>query len=293
MAIDREKADDGRSDPPPFHPDYRGRIALITGASAGLGRAFAHHYAACGADLVLVARREERLVELATKLEQTYTTTSHIVLQDLSNIDAHIKIGSKLNAFGVAPDILVNNAGLTLPRHFIDMDWQSQQNLLMTMVLSVASLTHLALPTMQKREWGRILTVSSTAAFAPGAAGHTLYPAVKAFGLKFSRSLHEEMRGTGIHVTALCPGSTATEFQVTNGMAGEKTTRRPLFTETPAKVARTGITASEHNRAVIVSGLHNKIGVSALKLLPEFITIPLIRWGAARSQASNPKSQNP
>jgi short-subunit dehydrogenase len=262
---------------------YSGRLALITGASAGLGRSFAEHYAQGGADIVVLARRRERLEEIARDLETAYRVKTHVLAQDLSVSDAHEQVMAGIGKFGRPVDILVNNAGFSIPQTFAQTDWARQQAFIGTLVQSVASLTHAALPSMLERRWGRVINVSSMLAYAPGGVGHTLYPAAKAFVLRFSQSLHHELRGTGVHCTATCPGSTATEFKQASGIGDGSEVKPGLFVQSPDKVVRGALRANEKKKAVHVSGWHNKIAVSAMQFLPDEWFAPFARIAADRS----------
>jgi len=256
---------------------YSGRLALVTGASAGLGRRFAEHYAQGGADIVILARRRERLEEIAGELRAAHQIKAHIVAQDLSVPDAHELVMAEVGKIGRPVDILVNNAGFSIPQKFSETGWARQQAFIGTLVQSVASLTHAALPPMLDRRWGRVINVSSMLAYAPGGVGHTLYPAAKAFVLRFSQSLHHELRGTGVHCTATCPGSTATEFKQASGIGGGGEVKPSLFVQSADKVVRDALRANEKNKAVHVSGFHNKIAVSAMQLLPDEWFAPFAR----------------
>ena len=262
---------------------YAGRTALITGASAGLGRAFATRYAALGADVVLVARRKERLEDIAHGLEAACGIKAHIIAQDLSVSDAHEQVMQGVAAFEGQVDILVNNAGFSIPSTYAETDWARQEAFIGTLVSAVASLTHAVLPDMLERKWGRIINVSSMLAYAPGGVGHTLYPAAKAFVLRFSQSLAHEVKGTGVHCTATCPGSTATEFKQASGIGDGGEAKPGMFVETAEKVVRGAMRASERGKSVHVSGWHNKVAVSAIQFLPDEWFAPFARLGAEKN----------
>ena len=260
--------------------DLTEKTALITGASAGLGHAFAEGYAALGADVVLVARRRERLEDIAHALETAYGIRAYVIAQDLSVSDAHEDIMHSVDLFGRQVDVLVNNAGFSIPDQFSATDWARQQAFIGTLVTAVASLTHANLPHMLEQGWGRIINVSSMLAYAPGGVGHTLYPAAKAFVLRFSQSLAHEVKGTGVHCTATCPGSTATEFKQASGIGDGGDVKPGLFVESAEKVVRGAMRASERGRSVHVSGWHNKVAVSAMQFLPDEWFAPFARLGA-------------
>lgn len=260
------------------------RLALVTGASAGLGAEFARAYARSGHDLVLVARRSDRLEALAAELRQAHGVEAWALPVDLARPDARdmVLAGVERLAPGRTVSVLVNNAGFSIPATFAATEWRREQDMVMTLVHAVVALTHAFLPGMLAAGYGRIINVASVVGFAPGVAGHTLYPAAKSFVIKFSQSLAAETAGKGVHVTALCPGATRTEFNTASGMTEifDATPRR-FLDEADAVVAQ-GIAANEAGRVIIVTGWHNRLSRWALKALPEAITRPLINRVAAR-----------
>ncbi|MBI1366893.1 MAG: SDR family NAD(P)-dependent oxidoreductase [Alphaproteobacteria bacterium] len=257
------------------------RIALITGASSGIGAAFARAYAARGCGLVLVARRMERLEALAKELKNAHGTKSLPVRADLAKPGAVQEIAGELARRRLFPDILVNNAGYSIARTFLGADWPAQQDFIEVCVTAPAALSRALLPAMVEKGWGRIINVSSIAAFSPGAKGHTLYPAAKAFLLKMSQSLAAEVSEKGVHVTALCPGQTESEFADANGTRGE-IARARMPTQTPDEVVKAAIRANERGREIIVTGLRNRLAVAAMKVLPDGLSAALIRPRAAK-----------
>ena len=197
-------------------PENR-RTALITGASSGIGEAFADVFAAEGFDLVITARRQERLTVVADKLRRQHARQVEVVAADLSVHDAPAKLCDEIARRGLIVDVLVNNAGYGVPGTFNASAWTRQAALLQVMVVALSELTHRVLPGMVDRGYGRIVNVASLAAFVPAPAGHTLYAACKAFVVKFSESLSNEVTRSGVHVTALCPGFTRSEFHDVTG----------------------------------------------------------------------------
>ena len=181
-------------------------VALITGASAGLGVDFARQLSAQGKQLVLVARRRDRLDALAAELGNT-----RAVEMDLSEAGAADRLMADLAAHGEQADLLVNNAGFGLTGRFAELDGRRQRQMIDLNCGALIELAHAVLPAMIERKQGRILNVASTAAFQPG-PGMAVYFATKAFVLSFSEALHEEVKRHGVTVSALCPGPTATEF---------------------------------------------------------------------------------
>ena len=193
------------------------RVALITGASAGIGRAFARAYAARGFDVALVARRTDRLEALAAELATSHGIVAMAIPADLSIPDAHTPIIEALVARGRVADVLVNNAGFGIPRRFTETSWREQRDFLMSMAVAPCALAYAVIPGMVERGWGRIINVSSIAGFAPGVAGNTLYPGVKSLMIRFSQALDAEYSDRGVKITALCPGSTQSEFAAEAG----------------------------------------------------------------------------
>ena len=253
------------------------RLALITGASAGIGEAFARLYAKRGCDLVLVARREDKLNDLADTLELGTGAKSLVIPADLSDPNAVDHILAKINAKGHVVDVLVNNAGYGLPDEYADTSWQDQADFLQVMLTAPCELAHKVLPGMLERRWGRIVNVSSLAGFAPGSRGHTLYAAVKAGLIKFSQSLNVECENTGVHVTAVCPGFTYSEFHDVNGTRDQMNKLPNYMWQSADDVALTGFEASANNRAVIVTGGVNK-GLAALtKIMPDPLALHIMK----------------
>jgi short-subunit dehydrogenase len=193
------------------------RTVLITGASSGIGAAFAEVFAAEGFDLVLTARREDRLHELAERLHREYHSHVEVMAADLSRVEAPAEICHEIERRGLVIDGLVNNAGFGVPGSFVSSPWARQQELLQVTIMAAAELTHRLLPGMIERRYGRIINMASLAALVPAPAGHTLYAACKALMVKFSESLGNEVRPFGVHVTSSCPGFTLTEFHDVTG----------------------------------------------------------------------------
>ncbi len=259
-----------------------GRLALITGASAGLGSAFARAYAAKGYDLALVARRKDRLEALAAELSAAHTIETYVIAADLAVFQAERGVMDAVTAQGRTVDVLVNNAGFSIPQSFAATPWERQRDFLMTLVVSACGLAHAVIPPMLARGGGAIINVASLAGYSPGMAGHTLYPGAKSLAIKFSEALDAEYRKSGIRVTALCPGFTHTEFAAANGTQSVMDASPRMFFQTPAPVAAAAIRANEKGRVVVVPGLHNKVAALLLKYLPEPLVKAIIAAGSAR-----------
>jgi short-subunit dehydrogenase len=245
------------------------RRALITGASAGIGQAFAEVFAANHFDLVVTARREDRLRALAGALEQRYGGRVHVMRFDLADRAAPEALCDRLRAQGLAIDALVNNAGFGVPGAYARTTWQQQSDFLQVMVVAVAELTHRLLSQMIDRRYGRIINVASLAGLLPGSAGHTLYAASKAFVIRFSESLSLEVAPHGVHVTAICPGFTLSEFHdVTGTRAMVSRMPRFMWMDAPT-VAQQGFDAVMAGVPVAVSGRVNATIAMLARHLPQ------------------------
>jgi short-subunit dehydrogenase len=253
------------------------KLALVTGASAGIGEAFARRLAAEGCDLVLSARRVDRLEALARDLRSTLGVDALVAPADLSRADGSQALLGQVRAAGRAVDILINNAGYGLPGAFLNTAWADQQALLQLMAVSPCELAHGLAPAMAERGYGRIVNVASLAGLVPGVAGHTLYAAIKSLLIKFSESLHLELRRSGVHVTALCPGFTYSEFHDVNGMRARITAGTPRWAWMRAEpVALAGWRAVEANRPICVPGLVNQALAAASRLVPETLAMQIM-----------------
>lgn len=256
------------------------RTALITGASAGIGAAFAEVFAAEGFDLVITARREDRLRAAAGELEQRHGARVHVIVEDLSDPAAPERLCREIAARGLTVDALVNNAGYGVTGTYASSDWSRHAAFTQVMVVAVAELTHRLLPGMLERGYGRLLNIASLAGLVPAPAGHTLYAASKAFVIKFSEALAQEVAGQGVHVTAVCPGFTLSEFHDVIGTR-EKVRRIPkLFWMDAATVARQGFDACEAGRAIYVTGGINRVIAAAVRFLPNRIVVDAARMTA-------------
>ncbi len=248
--------------------------ALVTGASSGIGEAIAREYARRGKSVILTARREDRLDALATQLREQVKV--EVIVSDLSERDAPAYLFDRTQALGLHVDTLVNNAGYGVPGRFSSSDWKTHADFLQVLVVAVAELSYRFLPPMEAAGFGRILNVASLAGLVPASAGHTLYGAAKSFVIRFSESLGHEVRSRGIHVTALCPGFTYSEFHDSNGMR-EKVSRLPkTLWRSASEVAKIGVDAVEAGKARVVTGGANRVIAAVSKLLPETLTGALI-----------------
>jgi len=262
------------------------RTVLITGASSGIGEAFAEVFAANGFNLVLTARREDRLHAVAARLESRFGIRAHVVRADLFDPAAPGVLWRAIAERGLTIDALVNNAGYGIPGAYTASAWPRHAALLQVMVVAVAELTHLALPGMVARGYGRIINVASLAALVPAPAGHTLYAATKAFVIKFSESLAGEVHASGVHVTALCPGFTRSEFHDVTGTRAKVSQLPSWMWLDAAAVAREGFAAVSAARAVFVVGRVNRTIALLARLLPRRALVALGRRAAPRFRRS-------
>ncbi len=241
---------------------------LITGASAGLGADFARALARKPVTLVLTARRTDRLVALASELGQRPGVEVHVVSADLGQPEGVKALLDGIADRGLSIDTLINNAGFGALGDFAESDLVTQTGMIDLNVRALVTLTHALLPPMLARGRGAVLNVASTAAFQPGPY-MAVYYASKAFVLHFSEALHEEVKGRGVTVTALCPGPTKTEFAYVAGMA--ETPMFERFAGTSEQVVRDGLAALERGQAVMVSGLLNRLTAVSTRIAPRAV----------------------
>jgi short-subunit dehydrogenase len=247
--------------------NWRGKWALVTGASAGIGVALAEELAAGGTHLVLTARRKERMDDLAAALSVKHKVKTEVVVADLTEPSAPEKIFAFTKAKGIEIDLLINNAGFGQLGEFPSVDAQRLLDMVQVNCGAVVHLTRLYLPEMVARRRGDVLILASTASFQAVPYIST-YAATKAFDLLFAEGLAEEMKPHGIRVCALCPGSTESEFHV---VAGQEKFKK--HAQTAEKVARTGLKALAAGKSYVISGLGNYLGAHGERLVPRrFVT---------------------
>ena len=237
-------------------------VALVTGASAGLGVDFARQLSARGHRLVLAARRKERLDTLAAELGN-----ARAVAIDLSAAGAAGRLMSDIAGHGETVDLLVNNAGFGLIAPVAGSDPERLRQMIDLNVRTLVELTRAVLPAMLERGSGAILNVASTAAFQ-ACPGFAVYGATKAFVLSFTEAVHEEVRGKGVKVSALCPGPTRTEFGEVAGFGNRLGRAFDKLAMDSASVVRMGLDSLESNRAVRVTGALNRFGAAATRFVP-------------------------
>ena len=258
------------------------RRALVTGASSGIGLAFAQVLAENGYDLILTARRRERLESLAAELSRTHHIDAVVIAEDLADAGSCERLVAAIAERGLNVDVLVNNAGFGVPGSYASTTWQQQADFVQVLVTAVAELTHRLLPGMVERRWGRVINVASLAGLLPGVAGHTLYAAAKAFLIKFSESLALETARHGIQVTASCPGFTLSEFHDVTGTRAQVSQMPRFMWLDAAFVARGSYEAVMSGVTVFVPGRVNRTIATVARVLPRGLAWRLVKRNASR-----------
>jgi uncharacterized protein len=231
-----------------------GKTALVTGASSGIGKAFAELLATNGYGLVLTARRADRLDALAAELTRKHGVAVHSIVADLADPAAPEQILRELASRRLTIDVLVNNAGYGVPGSYVKVPWVDHQRFMQVMVTAVLDLTYRLLPGMIDRGWGRVINIASVAGMVPAPAGHTLYGASKAFLIKVSEALAAENGPKGVNVTAVCPGFTWSEFHDVLGTRDKMNGMPGFLWLTADDVALEGYQAVMKGRSVVVNG---------------------------------------
>ncbi|WP_168797420.1 SDR family NAD(P)-dependent oxidoreductase [Neolewinella litorea] len=249
-------------------------LGIVTGASSGIGRALAREHARRERDLILVARREPELNALAAELRTRYGVTVDVLARDLTDAGSREELSDYVNKQGLTVDYLFNNAGFGGTGDFAGQDWGRLSDMIQLNVVAVTEFMHLFLPGMIERGYGRILNTSSTAAFMPG-PGQAVYFATKAFVNSVSKAVAAEVSGSGVTVTALCPGAVDTGFAETADMADSL-----LFKTagTPESTARQGYTAMEAGRLEVITEVGMGMMIKGvLPFTPERLSMAIIK----------------
>ena len=238
---------------------------LVTGASSGIGLELARCFAADGCRLVLVARKGDALEALATELRKAHKIQAQVFTADLAHPESPVRLLAHLQSAGLKVDVLVNNAGFGAQGRFVDLPLARQLEMLQVNITSLTHLTRLLLPGMLERGHGGILNIASTAAFQPG-PGMAVYYASKAYVLSFTEALAEELAGTGVTVTAACPGPTATNF----GAAAHMNTLGLVkkISMSSAAVARISHRAYRRGQVVAITGWRNQLPALLVRFVP-------------------------
>lgn len=248
----------------------KGRTALVTGASSGIGDHFARQLAARGMNLVITARRADRLEALAGELRATHSVEVDVVPLDLGQPGAASELFEKVEGAGKRVDVLINNAGFGTQEHFVDIPWERQREQLQLNVVSLTELTHRFSKAMLSRGQGWILNVASIGAYMP-VPDYAAYAAGKAYVRNFTEALAFELRRTPVRVCCVCPGATATEFLQVSGQKETALVKAALM---PAeRCARIGLRALFAGRRNVVAGMMNSIGMWFLRFVPRRLIV--------------------
>lgn len=259
------------------------QTALITGASSGLGYEFARLFAQDRYNLVLVARSEPKLTQLADELKSKFGIAVKVIVKDLSDPASPEEIFAELQQDAIAVDFLVNNAGFATYGFFSEIDLTQELQMMQVNMVTLTHLTKLFLREMLKRKTGKILNIASTAAFQPGPL-MAVYYATKAYVLSFSEALANELEGTGVTVTALCPGPTESGFQKRAAMEQSKLVKGRKI-PAAASVAKAGYDALMHNQTVLVPGLANQLLTLSVRFLPRSLVRQTVRNMQERTES--------
>lgn len=252
------------------------KTVLITGASSGIGLELAKEFAKDGTNLVLVARSSDKLEKLSQYLIQKYNVQVDIISKDLSQISSSKEIYDWCIQKKIEISYLINNAGFGDFGKFAESNWEKQLMMINLNITTLTHLTHLFLPTMIKNKFGRILNVASTAAFQPGPT-MSVYYATKAFVLHFSEAISNELIGTGVTVTALCPGATESGFQDAAKMQESKLVKGRKLPSSK-EVAEYGYNALMAGKVVAIHGMMNYIMANSIRFAPRSLVLKLVRF---------------
>jgi short-subunit dehydrogenase len=254
--------------------NLKGRTALVTGASSGLGEAFARRLAAAGADLVITARRAERLEALAAELRAKHGVAVEVLPMDLARAGAATELHARTEGAGRAVDVLINNAGFGVQQRFVDIPWERTAEQLQLNLLSVAELTWRFARAMLARGRGYVLNVASIGAYSPS-PDYAAYSASKVFVRDLSEAVAFELAGTGVRVCAVCPGLTRTEFHVVAGHELSPLVRATMMSAD--RCAAIALSALFRGRRNVITGLVNKLAMFFTRFLPRRV----LAWSAA------------
>lgn len=256
------------------NPFFAPKTALITGASSGIGLELAHLFARDGYRLVLVARNRGALRQLGDDLQSRYGITVRIAPKDLAHPASPDELYHELQESGIMLDVLVNNAGFGTAGAFQQTQWTDESEMIQVNITALTHLTKLFLPQIRARE-GKLLNVASVAAFLPGPF-MSVYYASKAYVLSFSEALAEEMIGTGVTVTCLCPGPVETGFQKRAYLEGTAMAKSPLTVDV-REVALIGYEGMKQGKRVVIPGWKNRILVEGVRLVPRNLLTKVVR----------------
>jgi hypothetical protein len=256
------------------NPFFAPKTALITGASSGIGLELAHLFAQDGYRLVLVARNRGALRQVGDDLQSRYGVTVRIAPKDLAHPASPDELYHELQESGVVLDVLVNNAGFGAAGAFLKTIWNEEAEMIQVNIAALTHLTKLFLPQIRARE-GKVMNVASTAAFQPGPF-MSVYYASKAYVLSFTEALAEEMIGTGVTVTCLCPGPVQTNFQKRAYLQGTKLAASPLTVDV-REVARIGYEGMKQGKRIVIPGWKNRVVAEGVRFAPRNLLTRVVR----------------
>ena len=248
---------------------------LITGTTSGIGKAFVEKFASMGNNIILVSRNRDKLQEQQIDLQSRYQVSAEYISCDLAEVDAVDMIMEKIQSWGLSIDVLVNNAGFNEVGCFTNTNLSKELDMIKVHIKVLTALTKLFLPGMIERGYGRILNIGSTGSYMP-CTNDVVYAATKAYVLSFSNGLYQELKGSGVTVTCLCPGATQTLFAEKANFSN--TLLFKLFVMQPEVVAAIGYNNLQKGKRVVTAGLYNKLLVLSAKLLPVSIINPIAQW---------------
>jgi hypothetical protein len=270
--------------------DKSSRTALITGATSGIGYELTKLFAQNGFDLAIVARDTLRLDKISDELRRNADVTVTVIPKDLSEPTAAEEIYRELQSRGIEVDVLVNNAGFNVYGPFSETSGQKELQMMQVHMVTLTQLTKLFLPGMLERKFGKILNLASTASFTPG-PGDAVYCATKAYVLSLSEAIAEEVRGTGVTVTALCPGPTKTEFAERADMADTKIFQGSL--SSAGEIARSGYRALMKGQTIVVAGWNNKLLIFSLRFSPRSLVTRIAKSLLSKDANISPAAIRP
>jgi uncharacterized protein len=251
------------------------KTVLITGASSGIGLEFARLFAKDGYHLVLNARNQSRLQEIANELTTKYGVKVTVAAKDLSNPESTDELTSELASAGIQVDVLINNAGFAAYGPFNETSWKEEHDMIQVNIMALTALTKQLLPGMIKRNYGKILNVASTAAFQPGPL-MAVYYATKAYVLSFSEAVNYELRNTNVSVTALCPGATATNFEKRANLESSRLFQSGAMNA--RDVAIEGYKALMEEKSLEIPGFKNKALTNLVRFLPRKSVLKIVHY---------------
>jgi short-subunit dehydrogenase len=250
--------------------------ALITGASAGIGEAIACELAGRGHGVTLVARREDRLHSLATELSDRFDVRAEAIAVDLASDAARADLPRRLDELGLQVEILVNNAGFGGGEYFARTDRERLVSMVELNCVALLDLQAIYLPQMVERGRGAVINIASTAAFQP-LPGAATYAATKAFVLNLSEAVHEELKGTGVTLTAVCPGPVKTEFAEAAGLGGAEEQVPGVLWQSAESVAKSAVESADDGKRAIIPGLLNRAGALTGQHAPRMLALPIAK----------------